>query len=113
MNDFPCIVIRGVCDYADSHKNDIWQKYAATAAVAYAKELLQYITPEQTSLEKPIQLLVGRCTEPMRQLVFTNFCNPLLVASTGGYEKIVQMLLDRGDGGQTSVLEDTIAIPYT
>ena len=24
MNDFPCIVIRGVCDYADSHKNDIW-----------------------------------------------------------------------------------------
>ena len=28
MNDFPCIVIRGICDYADSHKNDIWQKYA-------------------------------------------------------------------------------------
>jgi nucleoside phosphorylase len=22
MNDFPCIVIRGICDYADSHKND-------------------------------------------------------------------------------------------
>jgi nucleoside phosphorylase len=21
MNDFPCIIIRGVCDYADSHKN--------------------------------------------------------------------------------------------
>jgi nucleoside phosphorylase len=22
MNPFPCIVIRGICDYADSHKND-------------------------------------------------------------------------------------------
>jgi nucleoside phosphorylase len=60
MNDFPCIVIRGICDYADSHKNDTWQKYAATAAAAYAKELLQYIAPEQTSLEKPIEPLVGK-----------------------------------------------------
>jgi nucleoside phosphorylase len=30
MNEFPCIVIRGICDYADAHKNDVWQKYAAT-----------------------------------------------------------------------------------
>jgi len=60
MNDFPCIAIRGICDYADSHKNDTWQKYAAIAAAAYAKELLQYITPEQTNLEKPIQSLVGK-----------------------------------------------------
>ncbi|KAL4946816.1 hypothetical protein BDV06DRAFT_229692 [Aspergillus oleicola] len=29
MNDFPCLVIRGICDYADSHKNKIWQSYAA------------------------------------------------------------------------------------
>lgn len=24
MNALPCIVIRGICDYADTHKNDIW-----------------------------------------------------------------------------------------
>jgi nucleoside phosphorylase len=24
MNNFPCIVIRGICDYADSHKNKDW-----------------------------------------------------------------------------------------
>jgi hypothetical protein len=60
MNDFPCIVIRGICDYADSHKNDAWQKYAALSAAAYAKELLGYISPEQTRLEKPIQEIVGR-----------------------------------------------------
>jgi nucleoside phosphorylase len=40
MNNFPCLVVRGVSDYADSHKNDRWQRYAAAVAAAYAKELL-------------------------------------------------------------------------
>ncbi|KAF2721892.1 purine and uridine phosphorylase [Polychaeton citri CBS 116435] len=40
MNGFPCLIIRGVCDYADEHKNDDWQKYAAVTAAAFAKELL-------------------------------------------------------------------------
>ncbi|EHK20194.1 uncharacterized protein TRIVIDRAFT_129013, partial [Trichoderma virens Gv29-8] len=40
MNDFPCLVIRGICDYADSHKNDAWQDYAACVAAAFAKVLL-------------------------------------------------------------------------
>jgi nucleoside phosphorylase len=43
MNSFPCLVIRGICDYADSHKNKRWQPYAAGTAVAYAKELLLVI----------------------------------------------------------------------
>ncbi|KAF2189292.1 hypothetical protein K469DRAFT_62625 [Zopfia rhizophila CBS 207.26] len=36
----PCLVIRGICDYSDSHKNKKWQPYAAATAAAYAKELL-------------------------------------------------------------------------
>lgn len=40
MNNYPCLVIRGICDYADSHKNKDWQGYAAAVAAAYAKELL-------------------------------------------------------------------------
>lgn len=43
MDDFPCLVIRGISDYSDSHKNDIWQPYAAATAAAYAKELLGYV----------------------------------------------------------------------
>ena len=43
MNTFPCLVIRGICDYADSHKNKRWQPYAAAAAAAYAKDLLLVI----------------------------------------------------------------------
>ena len=44
MDSFPCLVIRGICDYADTHKNDIWHKYAAATAAAYAKEFLS-MTP--------------------------------------------------------------------
>jgi len=47
MNNFPCVVIRGICDYSDSHKNDAWQGYAAAAAASYAKELLSIIPKSQ------------------------------------------------------------------
>lgn len=43
MNSFPCLVIRGICDYADAHKNDQWQPYASVTAAAFAKELLGYL----------------------------------------------------------------------
>lgn len=32
LHDFPCLIIRGICDYADSHKNKVWQEYAAATA---------------------------------------------------------------------------------
>ncbi|KAL3443608.1 hypothetical protein BJX65DRAFT_285084 [Aspergillus insuetus] len=49
MDSFPCIVIRGVSDYADTHKNKRWQRYAAAAAAAYAKELLHKVPPSELS----------------------------------------------------------------
>ena len=45
MDSFSCLVIRGICDYADSHKNVRWQPYAAATAAAYAKDLLLEIAP--------------------------------------------------------------------
>jgi nucleoside phosphorylase len=47
MDNFPCLVIRGICDYADSHKHKEWQPYAAATAAAYAKELLSIILEKQ------------------------------------------------------------------
>ncbi|RYC79958.1 hypothetical protein BFJ63_vAg17156 [Fusarium oxysporum f. sp. narcissi] len=41
-DSFPCIVIKGACDYADSHKNKDWQRYAAAAAAACAKAFLSF-----------------------------------------------------------------------
>jgi nucleoside phosphorylase len=45
MMTFPCLIIRGICDYADSHKNKKWQPRAALVAAACAKELLSMIPP--------------------------------------------------------------------
>lgn len=46
MTEYPAIVIRGISTYADSHKNDDWQRYAAATAAACAKELLLNVDPE-------------------------------------------------------------------
>ena len=54
MNQFPCIVIRGICDYSDTHKNKEWQGYAAMTAAAYAKDFLYQITPRQAEDEAKI-----------------------------------------------------------
>jgi hypothetical protein len=43
MNRFLCLVIRGIFDYTNSHKNKRWQAYMVGAAVAYAKEVLLVI----------------------------------------------------------------------
>lgn len=55
MSCFPGIVIRGVCDYADSHKDDTWRRYAAGVAAGYAKEMLSLVKsePDGTVSEVP------------------------------------------------------------
>lgn len=82
MNMFPSLVIRGICDYSDSHKNKRWQGYAAMAAAAYAKELILFVplfdvtnsgqvnmvpfrgVPESTLLEKSKQPIVDISVVP-------------------------------------------------
>lgn len=39
LADFPCLVIRGISDYCDSHKNNRWHGYASLAAAAYARQI--------------------------------------------------------------------------
>ncbi|OAT12082.1 pfs domain-containing protein, variant [Blastomyces gilchristii SLH14081] len=55
--DFHCLVIRGICDYSDSHKNKQWQGYAALAAAAYAKDLLGYVPKGNSSKEVHAKIL--------------------------------------------------------
>jgi nucleoside phosphorylase len=59
INQFPCLVIRGICDYSDSHKNKQWQGYAAMAAASYAKDLLYRIPPNKVEAEKSISNLLS------------------------------------------------------
>ncbi|KAJ4037353.1 hypothetical protein NW756_005642 [Fusarium oxysporum] len=63
MNHFPCVLIRGICDYSDSHKNDEWQEYAAMAAAAYTKDLLLQVAPSSVQKEERIETLLGRLNE--------------------------------------------------
>ncbi|KAL6909139.1 nucleoside phosphorylase domain-containing protein [Trichoderma evansii] len=49
--EIPCIIVKGVCDYADSHKNNAWQNFAAATAASAAKALLgRYIL---TDISRP------------------------------------------------------------
>lgn len=43
MDELPCLVIRGISDYVDTHKNDDWHRYAAATAAAYCKAVLQKV----------------------------------------------------------------------
>lgn len=51
INIFQCLVIRGICDYADSSKNKLWQEYAAATAAAYAKLLLSVVAASDQSYD--------------------------------------------------------------
>ncbi|CAG8390262.1 unnamed protein product [Penicillium salamii] len=84
MLDFPCVVIRGVCDYADSHKNKSWQGYAALAAAAYTKELLGYVPVGQVSQET---LVVDTCRQISEKL---NEVHNLTTSTLSGISNIRQ-----------------------
>lgn len=55
LNHFPCLVVRGICDYSDTHKNKEWQGYAAMTAAAFATNLLNHITPRDVDAQKSLR----------------------------------------------------------
>jgi nucleoside phosphorylase len=67
VNEFPCLVVRGISDYADSHKNDQWQGYAAMAAAAYSKDLLRHV-PSPKKVERKDSHDVSLSTRPVRAI---------------------------------------------
>ncbi|GFF89026.1 TPR-like protein [Aspergillus lentulus] len=52
MDQLPCLVIRGICGYCDSHKHKQWQGYAALTIAAYARALLQVVCLSSNDLSK-------------------------------------------------------------
>ncbi|KAI9374241.1 nucleoside phosphorylase domain-containing protein [Aspergillus egyptiacus] len=67
MNNIPCQVIRGICDYCDSHKNDEWRKYAALTAAAYARELLLVMGPLELQVEDAPAPFSGQSMDELEQ----------------------------------------------
>lgn len=65
MNNFPCLVVRGVSDYSDTHKNDGWQRYAAAVAAAYAKDLLGHLASTMVAQTKTLGQFMGNLSQSM------------------------------------------------
>ena len=90
MNVIGCAIIRGISDYADSHKNDGWQKYASAVAAAVAKEILSII---QTTIdhratmssdrEEDRPTLLARIDRPATMSSYREEDDLALIASTG------------------------------
>ncbi|KAG8352811.1 hypothetical protein FVEN_g9195 [Fusarium venenatum] len=80
MNHFPCLVVRGICDYADSHKNKEWQGYAAMIASAYTKELLEQIPPNKIEAESRILKTIG---QSVSQIEKTSLATQVVVDQMG------------------------------
>ncbi|EGU75526.1 hypothetical protein FOXB_13975 [Fusarium oxysporum f. sp. conglutinans Fo5176] len=66
MDGFRCLVIRGICDYSDSHKNDSWQGYAAMTAAVYAKQILSRIRPEAAARE---ETMISKIDEVLNSVI--------------------------------------------
>ncbi|EGR50358.1 uncharacterized protein TRIREDRAFT_120927 [Trichoderma reesei QM6a] len=69
MNHFPCLVIRGICDYSDSHGNTSWRGYAAMTAAAYAKNLLSRVSINRVQAEKKIGEMLSGVQEGVNKLL--------------------------------------------
>lgn len=67
-DNIPCIIIKGVCDYADSHKNKKWQEYAAATAACGLKVFLGYYKIGLYSLDFD-QLILTILTEKKARVV--------------------------------------------
>jgi hypothetical protein len=67
------VVLRGICDYADSHKNKGWQNYAAATAAAYAKGLLAMIpTVDATSSAQSAEQSSSQHSANITNITFGN-----------------------------------------
>ncbi|KAK3985261.1 nucleoside phosphorylase domain-containing protein [Cladorrhinum sp. PSN332] len=48
-DELPCIMVKGICNYADSHRNKDWQEFAAATAASATKALLErYIKTDRS-----------------------------------------------------------------
>ncbi|KAH6972353.1 nucleoside phosphorylase domain-containing protein [Ilyonectria sp. MPI-CAGE-AT-0026] len=95
MNHFPYLVIRGICDYSDSHRNNQWYGYAAIVAAVYMKDLLYRIPPSRVEdKRKIVDMLSGlqgykeRVEERLNQE-----SGPLLVSADPGYYNTIRQAL--------------------
>ncbi|KAH8435052.1 uncharacterized protein LDX57_012681 [Aspergillus melleus] len=100
QNQFQCLVIRGICDYADSHKNKVWQEYAAVAAAAFAKELVMIIPAHEVANTRTLKVVISETvrTSMQAQRDEEQASKSLQTLRTSNYELFKARNPDRVDG---------------
>lgn len=58
INHFPCLVIQGIYNYSDTHKNKEWQDFAAMTAAAYTKDLLEEVSAAVINREDKLAMAI-------------------------------------------------------
>ncbi|KAL4995248.1 violaceus kinesin [Aspergillus recurvatus] len=91
MDEIPSLVIRGICDYCDSHKNKEWQPYAAFVAAAYAKAVLMQVPFQEQAAE------LGKLIPEKRHWIVPFRKNPGFVGREGEIA-MVEELFGKTDG---------------
>ncbi|EHA26559.1 hypothetical protein ASPNIDRAFT_172242 [Aspergillus niger ATCC 1015] len=67
-DEIPCLVVRGICDYADTHKQESWQRFAAAAAAAYCKTVLLKIDAQEARGANELGFSLGEAYDRMRAI---------------------------------------------
>ena len=53
------LLVKGICDWADRHKNDDWHAYAAAAAAAFTIALIRHIAAPQVATPQATKVTVA------------------------------------------------------
>ncbi|KAF3126429.1 hypothetical protein TWF594_001137 [Orbilia oligospora] len=72
VNEPPTLVIRGICDYSDSHKNKEWQPYAAFSAAVFAKEIVLRLLVRASNSRAPDEAVNSESYEFLQYLDATD-----------------------------------------
>ena len=104
-NEVGYLVIRGICDYCDGHKNDDWQDYAAIVAAAYTRALLETMLSSHIGTNfsgytynfaniKQL-MLVGLSEQEVREIISDHFPEVGIdVSDRMPFREVVQQLVD-------------------
>lgn len=66
MDEIPCLVVRGICDYADTHKQDGWHHFAAAVAAAYCKAVLRKVDRQDVEKTSSMSFLMKAILDNQR-----------------------------------------------
>ncbi|KIW13058.1 hypothetical protein PV08_08245 [Exophiala spinifera] len=92
------LIVKAVCDYADSHKDKVWQDYAAASAAACLKSLLAELNPPRKAREH------GNPESPLWSMPFEKSNLPDLVGRDDLLQNVQSKMFQPGKHSRIALL---------